>query len=73
MSILFIILIVIAAIVALLLLIAAFTKKEYAIEREVAINRPTNEFGCQAEVLPDDFPPTPGYAELSSPVSKPAL
>ena len=43
MSILFIILIVIAAFVALLLLIATFTKKEYAIEREVTINRPTQE------------------------------
>jgi len=43
MSILFIILIVIATIVALLMLIATFTKKEYVIEREVAINRPKQD------------------------------
>ena len=33
----------IATIVALLMLIATFTKKEYVIEREVAINRPKQD------------------------------
>jgi Polyketide cyclase / dehydrase and lipid transport len=43
MSILITILSVIAALVALLLIIALFIKKEYTIEREIAINQPTQQ------------------------------
>ena len=40
MNILIIILLVLAGIIALLLIIALFTKKEYGVEREIAIDKP---------------------------------
>ena len=43
MNILIIILIIIAILIAVLLLVALFTKNEYTIEREIAINKPKQE------------------------------
>ena len=43
MSVLTIILIVVAAIIVLVLLLALISKNEYAVEREVLIDRPSNE------------------------------